>query len=694
MKILIIGSEGYIGSFLNNRYKNLYNIKCIDIKINKFGREITEEEIRENNIIIYLGGLSGRKQCEDKTKEEVYFENVDDILNVIHKMNKNQLIIYASSASLLEGSHDIPVDENYEIKQDLLDKYAESMMLREKAIKNINNTNTIGLRFGTVIGISPNQRVDLVHIAMMKSAIRKGIVNVVNPKCYRSILSIQDLADVFSKIIHNYENIKGNNIYNIGSFNGCIMSFAKNITDYTHSKLNIISDNGLSGFSMDNLKFCKDFNFIFRGNNLLLIKELSNNINYICKNEIEYEYTCRVCKSNKLKTIIDLGFQPLANNYVSEPTIQDQYPLCLVRCIDCNHTQLNYTVKPEIMFKNYQYNSGTSYTLRKYFETLAYKINSEVNTNNKNKIILELACNDGSQLDEFKKLNWITYGVDPAENLVDLGTKNGHKIFCGFWGVDSFNELPDNIDVILAQNVLAHVPDPIMFLKKCYEYMNEKTYLYIQTSQCNMYINGEFDTIYHEHLSFFTIASMMEACKISNLSIIEILKQPIHGTSYLFKIVKMNENNSSHSTQAKIEHLNEKKIGLYNDEFYSNYCKRIQSIKSFVLNEIEKAIKDNYPIIGYGAAAKGMTLINYFDITCLDYIIDDATMKHNKYTPGKNIIIKEPKYLETDNRNLCIIVFAWNFFDEIVENIKKYRKNIDKQLRIISVFPTPKIIYL
>lgn len=692
MKILIVGSEGYIGSFLNNRYKNLYDIKCIDIKINKYGREITEEEIKEQDIIIYLAGLSGRKQCEDKTKEEVYFENVLDILNIIQKMNDKQLIIYASSASLLEGSHDISVDEDYEIKENLLDNYAESMMLREKAIKNITNTNTIGLRFGTVIGISPNQRTDLVHIAMIKSAVLKGCVNVVNPKCYRSILSLEDLLEVFSKIIKNYKDIKGNKIYNIGSFNGCIMSFAKNITDYTHSKLNIISDDGLSGFSMDNIKFCKDFNFMFKGNNLLLIKELMSNINHICKNQIKYDTECRVCKSTNLKIIIDLGFQPLANNYVTEPTIQDQYPLCLIRCKECNHTQLNYTVPPEVMFKNYQYNSGTSYTLRKYFETLANKINLEINTDNK--IILELACNDGSQLDEFKKLNWKTYGVDPAENLVDIGRKNGHKIFCGFWGIDTFNELPNNIDVILAQNVLAHVPDPILFLKKCYEHMNEKTYLYIQTSQCNMYINGEFDTIYHEHLSFFTIASMMEACRICNLSIVEILKQPIHGTSYLFKIIKINQNNTSHSTQAKIEHLKEKNIGLYNDEFYNNYCKRIQSIKSFVLNEIEKAIKDNYPIIGYGAAAKGMTLINYFDITCLDYIIDDATMKHNKYTPGKNIIIKEPQFLEIDNRNLCIIVFAWNFFDEIVENIKKYRQNIDKKLRIISVFPTPKIIYL
>lgn len=692
MKILIVGSEGYIGSFLNNRYKNLYDIKCIDIKINKYGREITEEEIKEQDIIIYLAGLSGRKQCEDKTKEEIYFENVLDILNIIQKMNDKQLIIYASSASLLEGSHDISVDEDYEIKENLLDNYAESMMLREKAIKNITNTNTIGLRFGTVIGISPNQRTDLVHIAMIKSAVLKGCVNVVNPKCYRSILSLEDLLEVFSKIIKNYKDIKGNKIYNIGSFNGCIMSFAKNITDYTHSKLNIISDDGLSGFSMDNIKFCKDFNFMFKGNNLLLIKELMSNINHICKNQIKYDTECRVCKSTNLKIIIDLGFQPLANNYVTEPTIQDQYPLCLIRCKECNHTQLNYTVPPEVMFKNYQYNSGTSYTLRKYFETLANKINLEINTDNK--IILELACNDGSQLDEFKKLNWKTYGVDPAENLVDIGRKNGHKIFCGFWGIDTFNELPNNIDVILAQNVLAHVPDPILFLKKCYEHMNEKTYLYIQTSQCNMYINGEFDTIYHEHLSFFTIASMMEACRICNLSIVEILKQPIHGTSYLFKIIKINQNNTSHSTQAKIEHLKEKNIGLYNDEFYNNYCKRIQSIKSFVLNEIEKAIKDNYPIIGYGAAAKGMTLINYFDITCLDYIIDDATMKHNKYTPGKNIIIKEPQFLEIDNRNLCIIVFAWNFFDEIVENIKKYRQNIDKKLRIISVFPTPKIIYL
>ncbi len=123
--------------------------------------------------------------------------------------------------------------------------------------------------------------------------------------------------------------------------------------------------------------------------------------------------------------------------------------------------------------------------------------------------MLEVACNDGSQLNQFSKYGWKTVGVDPAKNLAELARKQGHIVYTGFWGVDQFPLLPspDNLDIIIAQNVFAHVEDPVQFLRACVAIMSVKTKLYIQTSQCEMYETGQFDAVYHEHISFFTAHS-------------------------------------------------------------------------------------------------------------------------------------------------------------------------------------------
>jgi hypothetical protein len=201
-----------------------------------------------------------------------------------------------------------------------------------------------------------------------------------------------------------------------------------------------------------------------------------------------------------------------------------------------------------------------------------------------------------------------------------------------------------------------------------------------------MYLNGEFDTIYHEHLSFFTISSMMKAAELSNLVIINITKEQIHGTSYLFQMKKKNKTCSEHSSQAIEEYNKEKDIGLYSDYFYDIYRDIIKNIKEWIQDKMTECKNFNKKVIAYGAAAKGMTMLNYFNIKNIKYIVDDATMKHNLYTPGTNIKIYPVSKLSEDNDDLCILVLAWNFIDEIVKKIKQQRGF--KNTYIIKVFPT------
>lgn len=692
MKIAIIGSSGYIGSFLYKHLSSTYDVKGYDIKPSTtcdfvmHGRNV---DVSSYDMIIYLAGLSGRVSCNNNTWGNIYYENIEDIISLAQKLSSNQLLIYASTAGLLEGSYLKASDETYDIQKHALDSYTLSMHERECAIKNIENINTIGLRFGTVIGISPVQRKDLVHIAMMRSAFLQGQINVQYPECCRAILWNQDLKNAILTVIesHNIQSIQGHKIYNLASLNTTIGNIAKEISEYTDIKYTVTEPGGYAiGFQLDSSAFQKDFEgFEFKGQNEDIIKELKENIGHICIEDESIESECRVCKKQELTTIIDLGYQPLANNFVQAPTTQNTYPLCLVRCKHCNHTQLNYTVKPQVLFRNYQYNSGTSKTLCEYFACLARKCILEVGK--RKGVVLELACNDGSQLDEFQKLGWETYGVDPAINLVKAAQERGHKIVCGFWGKDNIN-IPSP-DLIVAQNVLAHVPDPIIFLKACVDVMTDETLLYIQTSQCNMYVNGEFDTIYHEHLSFFTISSMMKAAESVGLVITNVEKTPIHGTSYLFTMKKASSKFPHHSLQTIGEFEKEKALGLYEDEFYHLYREKIEDRKESVHYHIKACKHNNIKIIAYGAAAKGMTMLNYFDISEISYIIDDAKMKHNKYTPGTNIPVLPVDTIKDEKGSICVLVLAWNFIDEIVNRLKSVTTGTDiEKLYIMKVFPS------
>jgi nucleoside-diphosphate-sugar epimerase/SAM-dependent methyltransferase len=690
MKICIIGSSGFIGSYLYSKLDTEFEIKGYDIKETKYSDYIMSgKEVDPScyDVVIYLAGITTRVMCKSINYDVVFEYNITDIMTLAQKMNSNQLLIYASTAGIFEGCTEEEATEERPINVDLLDQYTRSMYERECNIKKLTNTNTIGLRFGSVMGVSPTQRTDLCYISMVKSALLNGEINVQYQECKRSILWNNDLLRVIKTIIRNKNVIVGNYCYNISSFNTSIHNVGLDVSKKTNIPLKIsLPLRKNTGFKMSTNAFCTDYNFTFEGTSDIIINELKENIYYLCGEHGTLETLCRVCKSSNMLTLLDLGMQPLANNYLTTPQIQQSYPLCIIRCSDCKHTQLNYTVFPEVLFRNYQYESSTSYTLREYFLHLADKcIKESGKTIGK---VLELACNDGSQLDEFKKHGWDTYGVDPAINLVSGAIERGHKIIPGFWGKDDI-VLP-KMDIVVAQNVLAHVPDPVLFLSSCVNVMNEDTFLYIQTSQCNMYVNGEFDTTYHEHLSYFTISSMMRCAELSGLCIVDIEKPSIHGVSYLFTMKRKTDLVTNHSEKVFEEYNKENQIGLYGDSFYSEYREKVENIKEWVNEKITNYNNNSIKVIAYGAAAKGMTLLNYCNVDGISYIVDDSSLKHNKYTPGKNIQIYPIEQLTKETGEICLFVLAWNFLEEIEKKIRIFISNTSiTKVHIMTAFPTP-----
>ena len=403
-------------------------------------------------------------------------------------------------------------------------------------------------------------------------------------------------------------------------------------------------------------------------------------------NEFQIEYIenkeCLCCGNINLKTVLDLGNQPLANDYHSGLTLQHEYPLRLNLCDDCFHLQLSHTVNPDLMFKHYLYVSGTTQTLKDYFDMFAKKT---LEYAPEAKTILDIACNDGTQLDSYLKLGLETHGIDPATNLVPTAIEKGHNVVCDYFTLENSGKLNDSFDIITAQNVFAHNKYTVDFLLACKSLMHGKSVLFIQTSQANMVLNNEFDTIYHEHLSFFNTKSMKTLVERCGLVLSDVFKTDIHGTSYVFVITKTDLGLTG--TQEMLDF--EESKGLYNVLTYPEYALKCYKATYDLKNKLEELKEDGYHLVGYGAAAKGNTLLNFGKIK-LHVIIDDNPLKQNLYTPGMNIPIKGSDWINDSflisTGKVAFIPLAWNFYTEIKSRIKA--KKDDPSDLFIKYFPT------
>jgi SAM-dependent methyltransferase len=409
---------------------------------------------------------------------------------------------------------------------------------------------------------------------------------------------------------------------------------------------------------------------------------------------------CLACGSQPLVSLFDLQQQPLANSYEStrlEAMHQTRYPLAVNRCTQCDHIQLTHAVKPDLMFKDYAYVSGTSLTMRRHFVWFARWSQEyfEMLNGFRASTVLDIGCNDGSQLDAFAALD--TYGVDPASNLIPICEKKGHVVWDGYFD-DTFTDRDvaapflGSYDVLVAQNVFAHNVDPLAFLKSAKNVMRPaQSVLYIQTSQSDMILNGEFDTIYHEHINFFCARSMTELAHRAEMDLIDIIKCPLHGKSYIF-VLQVPDEEFGPRRPSHIDNViaMEELAGHGKDKTYEKFRSNARATISDADVEFSYRAND-YPLVGYGAAAKGMTFLNA-TLAELDFIIDDSASKQGKFAPGVGTpILSSKDGFEKINGNsqVMFVILAWNFFDEIRDKIKVKRNN-PKDL-FMTYFPTIKV---
>ena len=398
-------------------------------------------------------------------------------------------------------------------------------------------------------------------------------------------------------------------------------------------------------------------------------------------NNITENTLCLACGSEQLIPSLNLGNQPLANDLKSEPIQQDTFPLGVNLCTNCYHLQLTHTIDPRVIYSNYLYVAGTSKTLKEYSEWFAGYVVETMHRKTGN--ILDIGCNDGTQLDFFKPHSLNTFGIDPAENIHPTSSAK-HDVICDYFGPHIVDKIHYNFDAITAQNVFAHNPKPLEFLQTVKKLMSEHTLVFIQTSQADMVLNNEFDTIYHEHINFFNINSMNTLVNRAGLHLVDVIKTPIHGNSYVFVL-------SHYKKPYYINNLIAMEAKLTDAQTYKNWENTVHANIDNLKSAINEYVNRGYKIIGYGAAAKGNTLLNFGNIK-LDFIIDDSPLKQGKFTPGTGCAIVSIDRLNDFNSNdkILFVPLAWNFFNEIKYKIQKARINSND--RFLRYFPNVEVI--
>jgi 2-polyprenyl-3-methyl-5-hydroxy-6-metoxy-1,4-benzoquinol methylase len=391
---------------------------------------------------------------------------------------------------------------------------------------------------------------------------------------------------------------------------------------------------------------------------------------------------CLACGGVHLDPTLDLGLQPLANNFRASADTEGElkFPLAINRCTDCNHLQLTHAVDPEIIYKNYLYVSGTSQTYLDYMTWYAKFVREHFA--HWPTRVLDIGCNDGSQLTAFKQQQFQTYGVDPAENLHVTSSAN-HKVICGFWNEETAASLGTDFDVITSQNAFSHIPDPVAYLELAREYLRHDGKIFISTSQADMVLNGEFDTIYHEHISYYNAYSMKCLAERAGLYLVDVVKTPIHGTSYIFVLAKKQTNEHHIANILAMEAA----AGLQQAETYASWAQGVDELLAKLLDQIKEYQGFGYKIIGYGAAAKGMTLLNASQIP-MDAVIDDNPLKQGTWCPGTTIPVVSSDYIRqlSDTDQVVFVPLAWNFYFEIKRRIQSIRRA--EQDMFLRYFPT------
>lgn len=392
-----------------------------------------------------------------------------------------------------------------------------------------------------------------------------------------------------------------------------------------------------------------------------------------------YKFECRSCENKKLKRVVSLGYQPLANNLLNKKDEKcELYPLEVNYCDKCHNCQLSVAVDPKKMFSNYLYTSSTSKSFREHFINAAKKYITYFKLNKKKSYIIDIGSNDGIALKPFKDLGFKNIlGVEPAKNLAKLANKNKIKTFNGFLEEKNLKKIKKNANLILASNVFAH-SDKLKEMAECmFKLLAKNGTLIIEVQYLlNTLKDLTFDNIYHEHYNYWSLTSLINFFNQYKAKIYRVERINTHGGSIRAYIKKDKKVKIESSVNKLIKE--EVNFGIKKYETYQEFGKKVYKIRENVRKNILKLKEKNSKIIGYGSPAKATTALNFFGISKeIESIVEDNKLKHGKFLPGMNIPITSKAKIKS--KADYALVLAWNFFEEIK------KKNSDLAYKFINI---------
>ena len=404
--------------------------------------------------------------------------------------------------------------------------------------------------------------------------------------------------------------------------------------------------------------------------------------------------TCRSCSSNRIKIVVDLGMQPLANRLLTECQINEtepRHPLRLSICEECLLLQITDTVPPVELFAEYVYFSSVSDFLLQHVAKACSSHQERFGLNG-GSFVVEVASNDGYLLRNFVAAGIPCLGIEPAANIAAVAEKRGVPTINRFFSTALASELKSQgrtADIIIAHNVMGHVPDTNDFVQGLATLLKPGGRVILEFPYArDMIDHAEFDTIYHEHVFYFTILALQPLFARHGLEIIDVERLAIHGGSLRIYAAHQGAHPIASSvTQVLAE---EKACGMDRVDWYTRFGEQVLKIRTDLTALLAQLKSEGHSIAAYGASAKGSTLLNFCGLggETIDFVVDRSPAKQGRRTPGTHLPIVPAEELAVRRPDYALLL-TWNFAEEILQQQQPYR---DLGGRFIIPLPEVRVV--
>jgi hypothetical protein len=389
---------------------------------------------------------------------------------------------------------------------------------------------------------------------------------------------------------------------------------------------------------------------------------------------------CRACGAPLTRSLLDLGKTPLANAYLSEKDLEKPepaYPLHVMICESCLLAQLSADVSPRVLFSDYAYFSSYSESWVRHAADFAAMATRRFALGPRSQVV-EIASNDGYLLKHFKALRVPVLGIEPAENIAQAAVAAGIPTESRFFGSETARDLVARgvvADLVVGNNVLAHVPELNDFVAGLRTLLKPEGVVSLEFPHLMRLMAGvQFDTIYHEHFSYFSFLAVERVLGAHGLRVFDVQELGTHGGS--LRILACHED-AQRPTDSSVAALRrrEEAAGLTRLETYDDFSNRVEHCRRSVVNFVRDARARGKTIVGYGAAAKGNTLLNFcgLGVNDIDYVVDRSPHKQGRYLPGSHIPVRHPEQIGL-TRPDYLLILPWNLKKEIMAQTSGLRQ--------------------